>query len=197
MILRYSYDWFIQQFEQAGETAETFLLSVDEAHFLQSPSAQQWSIAECYHHLIKFGNIYHRNLDRRLSGNPATTNDIDQDFPPRWFWKKVADFFEPPYTFKMKTVSPMRPDAVSRYNRLELLDEFINLQERFVSQLRYARKESVSLRGTKVPHPLLSLLRLTFSEYYLLTLAHQRRHQWQAEQTLSALEESYDKSANT
>lgn len=189
MILRYSYDWYIKQFSQAKETAEDFLLSVNESYFLRPPAKNKWSIAECYNHLIKFGYIYHRNLSRGLQKNAVRLGDVEQAFPPRWIWKKAADFFEPPYSIRLKTLTPMKPEVTVDYNRIELLDEFLNLQDQFITQLVHAKNKRINLNGSKISHPILSFLKLTFSEYYLLTLAHQRRHQWQAEQTLAAIKE--------
>lgn len=193
MILQYSCDWYIQQFDQAKETAEEFLLSVDEAHFLQPPAENRWCIAESYGHLVKFGTIYHQNLARGLQKDITEIEEMNQAFPPRWIWKKAADFFEPPYSIRLKTLSSMKPEAIADYNRLELLDEFMNLQDQFILQLEHAKNKHIDLSSTKIPHPVLSLLKLTISEYYLLTAAHQRRHQWQAEQTLSAVKEKFGK----
>jgi|SRR5690625_612421 len=187
MAMRYSYDWFIRQFNQAKDTAEDFLLSVEEAYFLKRPAEHQWCIAESYQHLIKFGYIYHQNIASHLSGNNTRTDSADKAFPPRWFWKKVADYFEPPYRLRLKTISSMEPDITADYNRREVLDEFMNLQDYFIVQLKEAKNKQIDLSGTKIPHPVVTLLKLTFPEYYQLTLAHQRRHQWQAEQTLLAL----------
>lgn len=192
MILRYSYDWYIKQFDEAKETAEHFLLSVDDAYFLKPSARNRWSVAECYHHLIKFGHIYHRNLARGLQQNRKRIHNVDQSFRPRWLWKKAADFLEPPYALRLKTMSSMKPEVTSDYNRFKLLDEFMELQDQFIVQLEHAKNNYVDLSGTKISHPIVSFLKLTFSEYYLLTVAHQRRHHWQAEQTLSVVKERYE-----
>lgn len=192
MILRYSFDWYIQQFDEAKETAENFLLSVDDSYFLKPPAQNKWCVAECYHHLIKFGYIYHRNLSRALQKHRNRVHNVDQSFRPRWLWKKTADFFEPPYSIRLKTMSSMEPEVTADYNRLELLDEFMELQDQFIAQLEHAKNEHIDLGGTKISHPVIGFLKLTFSEYYLLTIAHQRRHHWQAEQTLSAVREKYE-----
>ncbi len=85
----------------------------------------------------------------------------------------------------------MEPESTADYNRVELLDEFIELQDKFTAQLEHAKKEHVDLGGTKISHPIVGFLKLTLSEYYLLTIAHQHRHHWQAEQTLSIVREKY------
>ena len=184
---KYSYDWYIQQFEDAKETAEKFILSVDETRFLQPPAEGKWSIAECYSHLIKYGDLYFDNMSEGISNAQVTTDNFDQSFRPRWIVRKVISFFDPPYKMKVSTISAMKPEPVSNYNRMELLDEYINLQDRFIAQLEKSHHQHLDLNATKVKHPVISWITMTLSECYALAEVHQRRHQWQAEQTLEII----------
>lgn len=191
MSQQYSYSWYIQQFEAAKDNAEKFLLSVNEAQFLQPPSEGRWSIAECYSHLINYGDLYYNNLAAGIANTQHTTNNLEQSFQPRWVVRKLASFFEPPYSIKMKTVDAMQPDAVSGYNRMELLDEYVNLQEQFIAQLERGQHRHVDLSTTKIKHPMISWIKMTLTECFALAEAHQRRHQWQAEKTLEALQKAH------
>lgn len=185
---RYSYQWFIQQFEQTKNTAEEFILSIDENLFLKAPTEDRWSIAECYSHLINYGDLYFDNIASAISKNADTVNSVNNSFPPRWLAKKVISFFEPPYKMKLKTIKSMKPVDTSGYNRMELLDEYLNLQDRLIVKLEDAHQESVHLGRAKVTHPIFPIIKMTLAECFLLLKAHQRRHQWQAEQTLQALQ---------
>lgn len=190
---KFSYLWFINRFKEAKDTAEKFILSVDETLFLQPPSEDRWSIAECYSHLIKYGNLYFDNLSAGIANTETTTHQPEQSFNPRWIVKKLISFFEPPYKIKVKTLKPMKPDSAAGYNRMELLDEYVNLQDRFIEQLEKAQHRRVDLSAVKIRHPLVSFIRITLTECFALAEVHQRRHQWQAEQTLNALNEQKSK----
>ncbi|NIT61090.1 MAG: hypothetical protein GWN00_34270 [Aliifodinibius sp.] len=72
---------------------------------------------------------------------------------------------------------------------MELLDEYLNLQDRLIGQLEDAHQNNVHLGQSKVTHPIFSIITMTMAECFLLLEAHQRRHQWQAEQTLQILTE--------
>ncbi len=185
---KYSYNWYLEQFEDAKETAEKFILSVDEVRFLQPPTQGRWSVAECYGHLIKFGNLYLKKVEPGIANADKTSDNPDRVFQPRWITQKVINFFEPPYKMKIKTVKQMKPEPVSGYNRMELLDEYINLQDRFTALLEKGHHQHVHLSAVKVPHPIFSFLKLSLSECFALAEVHQRRHQWQAKQTLEALD---------
>lgn len=186
---KFSYPWYIKQFEETKDKAEKFVLSVDENRFLQPPAEGRWSIAECYSHLIKYGNLYFDNMATGITNAQATTDNLQQSFQPRWVVQKLVSFFEPPYKIKLKTVKPMKPDPVSGYNRMELLDEYVNLQDRFIAELEKGQHEHVDLSASKIRHPLISWIKITLTECFALAEVHQRRHQWQAEQTLKALRE--------
>lgn len=184
----FSYRWYIIQFNEAKDTAEKFILSVDETIFSQPPSEGRWSIAECYSHLINYGHLYFDNLSATMNNTQETTNNLQQSFQPRWLARKLVSFFEPPYKIKMKTVNSMRPDPVSEYDRIELLDKYVNLQEQFIAQLEKGQQRSVDLSAAKMNHPFIPFMRMTLTECFALAEAHQRRHQWQAEQTLKGLQ---------
>lgn len=188
---KFSYRWYINQFKEAKVTAEKFVLSMDETLFSQPPAEGRWSIAECYSHLINYGELYLDNMSAGIA-KMQTTGDPEQSFQPRWIVQKIVSFFEPPYKIKLKTVKAMRPDPVSGYNRMELLDEYINLQDRFIVQLEKAQHRHVDLSAVKVRHPLISFLKVTLTECFALAEVHQRRHQWQAKQTLQALKQQRD-----
>lgn len=185
---QYTYNWFIQRFEHTKITAEEFILSVDENLFLKAPAEDRWSIAECYSHLINYGDLYFDNITSAISENAGTADSVKQPFPPRWLPQKIISIFEPPYKMKLKTIKAMKPVDTSEYNRMELLDEYLNLQDRLIAQLEHAHQKNVHLGQSKVTHPIFSIIKMTLAECFLLLEAHQRRHQWQAEQTLQVLQ---------
>lgn len=189
MTKSYSYSSYINQFRTAKQQAEKFILSLDKITFLQRPGENTWCIAECYSHLINFGEIYYRTIQDGLENitNKPVAKDIRMEFPPRWFWKLAVSFFEPPYKVKVNTFAPFEPDTVSVLTKENILDKFIELQDRFIMQLEKAELQRLELNGIKVQHPMFAFLKMTLSECYAIAGAHQRRHQWQAEQVLDML----------
>lgn len=190
MAKQYSYKWYIQQFEKAQQTAESFVLSADENQFLQPPAKDKWSAAECYNHLIQFGNLYLNNLSLGITNATVKTDNLQRPFKPRWIVQQVISFFAPPYKMKIPTLKPMKPDPVSDYNQQELLDEYISLQDQFITHLHKAQNQKLHLNATRVAHPVFSFLSMTLSECFAIIEVHQRRHQWQAQQTLEILRET-------
>lgn len=190
MHAQYTYEWFIEQFEKTKYVAEKFILSVNEAFFFRVPAEGRWSLAECYGHLIKSGDLYLDNIEFAIREKAHRVDSLQQPFPPRWLAEKlIIMLFEPPYKIKLKTMSAMKPDEKHGADRMQTLDEYLNLQNRILSLLEKARSRHVHLGRVKVTHPIFSILKMTLSECLLLMDVHQQRHQWQAEQTLKALRE--------
>ncbi len=186
----YTYSWHIEQFTTAKQEAEEFIHSLNDSSFLQRPGKNTWSIAECYSHLINFGEVYFQTIQEGLNSNNELIDlaDTEREFKPRWFWKLAESFFEPPYNIKVKTFEPFEPDTVSGLSRDNLLTEFTDLQDCFINQLRKAEQENIHLNRIKVRNPIFTFLKMTLSECFSLAGVHQRRHQWQAQQVLKTLD---------
>ncbi|MBN2732429.1 MAG: DinB family protein, partial [Balneolaceae bacterium] len=64
--MKYTYDWFIQQFWETEKQANRLASNNSEEIFLRRPAPQRWSAAECLDHLVEFGNIYFDTINRGL-----------------------------------------------------------------------------------------------------------------------------------
>lgn len=82
----------------------------------------------------------------------------------------------------------MKPDSVEGFNRTKLLGDYTGLQDRFIAGLEKGLHHHIDLDTVKVEHPVFPLFKLNLAECFALAEVHQRRHQWQAEQTLKMLE---------
>lgn len=185
----YTYSAYINQFRTAKKEAEEFILSLDKTTFLLRPNENSWCIAECYSHLNNFGRIYYNSMQEMFDHTgvkPVASKNIEQ-FSPRLHWKLAASFFEPPYRIKIKTFAPFKPDAISEFTKEGILNGFVELQESYIAQLEKAELQQLDINRLFIRNPIFSFLKMTFSECYSIVGAHQRRHQWQAEQVLDML----------
>lgn len=183
----YNYNRYITQFEEAKTSALWLQSSVDSNLLVTRPSSHTWSAAECVAHLIEFGNIYFENINRKIEIAPSDKADPAQAFPPRLIWKGIIKLFEPPYKLKLKTIKSFKPKQAAHNDASEIFATFLELQDRFIDQLKRCRQKGIHLNNIKVSHPLLPFIKMTLSEAYAVAEAHQRRHLWQAEQVLTKL----------
>lgn len=187
---KYTYSWFTNSFNQAIDRAEQLVLEVDEELFLQRPAPDKWSAAECLNHLTEFGNIYYNTINDGLEQAATNSAAPDQAFRARLLWQWIIRFFEPPYKIKLKTIPSFEPRQQQEYSTENVLKSFSSLQNRFVEQLKQSEQKGIDLDAQKVGNPVLSFIKMRLTECYAIAEAHQRRHLWQAEQTIRLLEKA-------
>lgn len=183
----YTVQWYLDRFEQAKAEAHAMIEPIDDYIFTLRPEPETWSVAECYSHLLAFGDIYCENIRSGLDRSKPGQAGMSAAFPPRMVWKGVIKFFEPPYRIKMKTLRPFMPASGEELKKPDLLGEFEALQDRFKGLVGEAQEKSVDLNSVKVPNPILKMVKMTLSESFAVAEAHQRRHIWQARQIYKRL----------
>lgn len=187
--LTYSYTWFIQRFEQASDEADDLFAHTASHLLTQQPTPDKWSPVECLSHLVSFGNIYSDVINTGIRHAAVGSANDQTSFKPRLFWRWVIHFFEPPYKIGMKTIQSFEPQQTDQPSAEQVLQSFSGLQQHFIEHIRTCEKKGINLSGEKVSHPVVSFLKMTLSECLALTEAHQRRHLWQAQQTIIKLKE--------
>lgn len=183
----YSYRWHILQFEQAKTRARQLQSSADSTLLGTKPSSGKWSTTECVAHLLEFGNTYFENISRGIETAPVDETAAAESFRPGLLWRGVIKLFEPPYKLKLKTINSLKPAASASQDAADVFNAFFTLQDRFIDQLKRCRQKGIHLKKVKVSHPVLPFIKMSLSESYAVTEAHQRRHLWQAEQVLAKL----------
>lgn len=188
--IQYSYQWFIEQFQDAKDRAVDFCEPLGHEKFVQRPHEDTWSVGECYSHLNTFGQQYLKQVRKGLEEAPRDQQPKpeDQAYPPRILWKLAIAFFAPPYKIKVKTVKPFHPETKAHLKKEQVLNDYIQMQQEFIDLLNDARVASIDLGSTKVSNPLISLAKMRLSECFAVVEVHQRRHMWQAEQVLNMLQ---------
>lgn len=174
----------IADFRSAKQQALAFVPSIPDELFLQKPSEDVWSAAECYDHLVHVGNMYLERI--RDAYARETDQKAEEPFHHRWLMKKIIQFLEPPYSMKMGTPKSFDPEPVSELDKDEVLQEFIILQDTFIDLLQ--QHPSKPLDQITIHSPAYKFVRMNISEALAFTAAHQRRHMWQAEQILNHVE---------
>lgn len=185
--MKFTYQDLIEDFEEAGDAAETFLTPLSTEHFRTRPAPGRWSPAECFDHLLHFKRNYLRSMEEAGRARESATAPGKEHFRPRLPARWVISFFEPPYRMKVKTLEPFEPVEADGLVRDEVLSDYLDQQDTFIMRLRGDLREQRDLEKVGVHHPLFSWLRMSPVECYAVILAHQRRHLWQAEQVLKVL----------
>lgn len=185
----YTYRWFINRFEEAKKRSVAFCRPIPTDLFLRRPAENVWCIGECYSHLNAFGEQYLRQIRGGVgkAGN-MTVPDSGHPFTLRLLVKWVVWLYAPPYKMKMKTLKPFHPQSKADLDKDRVLEEYLDLQDALISEIRQAETARIDLDRIKVRNPLLRFIRMRLSECFAVVEVHQRRHMWQAEQILHQLQ---------
>ncbi|MDX1673083.1 MAG: DinB family protein [Balneolaceae bacterium] len=184
---RYSYGWYLSEFDRMKREAESFVLSINDRQFGKRPDPDTWSVGECYGHLNRFGEIYWKKIQKVLDNDPVKSGGEKTRFEPGFIWKAIIRFVEPPYRIKIKTVSPFNPEPTPQLDRQQVLLDYMQVQDSFIAQLEISRQKNIDLEKNRTNNPILTFLPMPLNACYGLVMAHQERHMWQARQILEHL----------
>lgn len=181
------YSYFIGRFEAAKKEGKDIITPLDEQTFRRRPSSKAWCIGECFSHMVEAGMEYYKPVKKGVSSagpqEEKPKNPMHLRFHLRWF----VNYLEPPVFFKTKAPASFKPIRYAQLNKKEVLNDFLLLQDRYISAVEQARTKNLDLSGIYVSHPLISFVSLSVAECIAVTEAHQRRHTRQALHTLSLL----------
>ncbi len=172
-----------KQFQNDAEFVNSEFQKIKETLFLNKPSIKKWSAAECIKHLNNGCKMYLPKIEEALSKSGNSNTGLVKI---SWIENKMIAILEPPYKLKMPTGGEFIPSG--KVSKEKVLSDFQDYQNQFISLIdKYSDKDFTS---TKFSSPAFSLFKLTPGFAFLFLAAHQRRHIWQAEQTLKSIPQS-------
>jgi hypothetical protein len=171
----------LEQVESATNQAKRLMLDRSEMELTARVRPDSWSAAECLDHLA----MTTRACMPAIAGKIASTPRLTTSRPLRCdaLAKLLIRMLEPPYWMRHRAhrhLSPRRNDFPSAWR------DFGDSQRELAEVIRSG--VGLALDTVKVQSPVCS--RMSYTVYGALGIlsAHQRRHLWQAQQILRALD---------
>jgi hypothetical protein len=149
----------------------------------QRPATGSWSAAECLEHLNvsadNFFAVWPQAISQAGLQKEANSHPYKIDF-----WGKVLSWIlEPPARFKSKTPKWFEPSKMLDIR--QVLPGFLDRQQRIVTTIHKCRGRAVD--AVKIASPVDARIHYSVWSSFVVTVAHERRHLWQAEQAVNAL----------
>jgi|AntRauTorcE11898_2_1112593.scaffolds.fasta_scaffold33077_2 uncharacterized damage-inducible protein DinB len=180
----YTCDSFTEIFNSACDTIRGYE-DMDSELFNTKINSETWSVAEILRHITLFNHLYLRKVEKAIHDQSHKVTSSGE-FKPGWIVRQLLKVLEPPYAIKIKTISPMQP-TTEQYDVGSTVSELTESEEKFLHLITEAQKQGFDLDGIKNNHPVFSMLRMSVTEFFAMTDAHQRRHFWQIEQILNKI----------
>jgi hypothetical protein len=173
-----------KQMQEAVERAHRLAGGLSAESWGRRPTSDRWSVCECMIHLNMTSKAFLPRLQEAV--RHGREQNIRSDGPFRmdfagWLLTKLV---EPPYRLKVKTTPPFVPESVEPKEKV--LAEFEELQKKILLCVKDAN--GLALDRLKIASPFAERMKYSVYSTFRIIPAHQRRHLWQAEQTLLALE---------
>lgn len=151
-----------------------------EEQLLKRPDESRWSAAECVRHLTLTNRQFEAIFEKTLPGAPNGPGPFEMDFRG----KLLTWVMEPPYRMmKVKTRPHLEPADIA--SALAVLAEFEVSQ--YEMERYFHKADGVALDKVKITSPYDGKTTYNLLSCFSIILSHQRRHLWQAEQTLKFL----------
>ncbi|HEY0143506.1 MAG TPA: DinB family protein [Thermoanaerobaculia bacterium] len=167
----------------ATEQARRLIDTTDGRLFTVRPDPSSWSASECIAHLNLSTEMFLPVLQPTLD-DARTRKLLSEKKPSMDILGRILRWFlEPPIRQRVKTSAPFVPKAVRA--KSESFAEFTALQNRLLELVRAAR--GLDLGRIRIVSPFDKRVKYNLYSAFRIIAAHQRRHLWQAEQTVAKL----------
>lgn len=145
------------------------------------PAPEAWSAAECIQHLSLSADAYFPVWQQVIAAAGPRKAEMNAPYRIDFWGRLLCWILEPPARIRSKTPAPFEPVECSRID--QVVDEFLDRQERIVAALRRCRGRAID--EVKMASPVDSRVRYSVWSSFVVNAAHQRRHLWQAEQAIA------------
>ena len=140
------------------------------------PSADQWSVAHCFDHLVRANEAFFPIFEKVLSGEKKNTFWESVPWLPAFWGKMVIKAVAPESTRKLKAPKIFHPSS-SRVDGA-IIRRFIDQQNQVIRYMKAT--EDLDLEKIKISSPVTNLITYSLMDAYRIIITHEKRHLLQA-----------------
>jgi hypothetical protein len=140
------------------------------------PNADQWSVAQCFDHLVKVNAAYFPIFEQVLGGEKKNTFWESLPWLPAFWGKLLIKAVSPESPRKLKAPKIFRPSSSDVDGAIVRL--FIDQQNRIIRYMKAT--EDLDLEKIKISSPVTNLITYSLMDAYRVIVTHEKRHFLQA-----------------
>jgi hypothetical protein len=166
------------EIDAVSRDAEATFGGLNAVQLNWKPAPSQWSVAQCFDHLIRINGLMLDGIVRAL--DPVTPRALAQRVPglPRVFGRVMIRSLSPTATRKLPAPASARPSTSDLGG--DIIGRFVETQVAMRERLRSF--EHRALAGTIMVSPFTSVIAYSILDACRIIVAHERRHVEQARQ---------------
>jgi hypothetical protein len=182
-------DGVLNQVENITREAKKLVAGRSQSHLTRSLESTSWSVAQCLDHLAQTANAFVPAILSAIARAPRLTTNraLRTGALTRLFIRNL----EPPYRLRFKVLAPLLP---RQHDFNCAWGAFEESQARLAKTIRSA--SGLAVDQVRVESPVYA--RFSYNVYgaFRMLTAHERRHLWQIEQILNALDDAQVRDAS-
>ena len=177
-VLNPELEGYLEQIRYIRQDVGAIVARLADTQFNWRPSPDRWSIAQCFDHLNLTAAAFVPAMDKAIEDAEARGLKSSGPFVYPMFERLFVASNEPPPRRRFRAFKAYRPAAAR--NAAAVMGEFMEWQDRLEERVR--RSDGLDLRRARRRSPILPLFKWSLGTMFALSLAHERRHIYQARQ---------------
>jgi hypothetical protein len=175
-------DAILDQVEKADLKAKELVVGRSVAQLTTNIESTSWSVAQCLDHLAQTTNAFLPAISAAMARAPrlATNRALRTGTLTRLFIQNL----EPPYRLRFKVLAPLIP---RQHDFNSAWDAFAESQVQLSKTIQSAA--GLAIDQVKIESPVYARFNYNVYGAFRMLAAHERRHLWQMEQILKALDD--------
>lgn len=146
------------------------------------PNANQWSVGQCFDHLITTNIAYFPLLDQIIGKSKKSTFWESVPFVPSFLGKLFIKSLDPKNTQKFKAPAKFQPSSSSIDEKI--ISRFADHQKKLIDYMKATEK--MDLPRIIISSPASSLIAFNLMDAYAILITHEKRHFQQAKRVLES-----------
>ena len=178
-------DEFAKLINEAGKitkNVETVFGNLSFEQLNWKPNAKDWSIGQCFEHLIVTNNLYFPAIQKVIDGEHRNNFFSKIPLAVDLIAALMKNSLKPEQKRKMKTFKIFEP-AVSNISET-IIEDFAENQLKLIEMIGTCRDFDV--QHIKIAEPLSAALNLRLEDAFEILVMHEKRHFLQAERVMRA-----------
>ena len=171
------------QFTAIGAQAQGLVETAGVGLCATPPAPGSWTVAQCLQHLNVSTDAYFPIWQQVIANAGPRRTELNAPYVIDFWGRLFSWILEPPARIRSKTPLPFQP--IDCKEIAVVLAGFLDRQQRILAALHRCRGRAID--QVKFASPVDPRIRYSIWSSFLIVVAHQRRHLWQAEQVVQKL----------
>src|SRR5689334_13405809 len=169
-------DTLLRDAKQIADDARASFGALSRAQLNWKPSAERWSIAQCFDHLMTSNGGYFPIMESVRNGKKQHTFWTRLPVLPGLAGKLRIKSLDPASTRKIR--APKKFEPAQSDISASVIDDFVAQQGQLIDGMKSTSR--VDLEKTVITSPALSFVAYSLMDAYRIIVTHERRHLQQA-----------------